>query len=100
MEERCEVLELAPSRTLFEHATAVGADALRLAVVIGLEQTADAAEAGGLEVQAARWPGQRLDVADGTDGRVPRDPVTVPVEQLDGGLGHGRVLDPCLRQRR
>ena len=49
------VLELPPSRTLFEHAPAVRADAVHLTVVVGLEQAADAAGAGGLEVQAA-WP--------------------------------------------
>ena len=51
MEERREVLELPPSWTLFEHAPAVGGNALRLAVAVGLEQSANAAEAGGLEVR-------------------------------------------------
>ena len=99
MEQRREVLELPASRTLFEHAPAVRADAVRLAVVVGLEQAADAAEAGGLEVQEAGRPGQRLDVADRVDRLVPGDPVTVAVEQLDGVVGHGGILDPCLRQR-
>src|SRR3954465_13474069 len=98
MEQRSQVLELPTSRTLFEHAPAVRADAVRLAVVVGLEQPADAAEAGGLEVEKAGWPGQRLDVVNRVDRLVPRDPASVPVEQLDRLVGQHRILDPCLRQ--
>ena len=68
------------------------------AVVVGLEQPADAAEAGGLEVEHARWPWQCLDVANRVDRLVPRDPVSVAVEQLDGVVGHRGILDPCPRQ--
>src|SRR5436305_6829815 len=38
MEQRSQVLELTPSGTLLEHPTAVGADAVRGAVVVDIEQ--------------------------------------------------------------
>ncbi len=63
------------------------ADVMRPAVVAGFEQSADAAEAGGLaaeagglEVAHAGWPWQCLDVANRVDRPVPRDPVSVAVE--------------------
>ena len=68
------------------------------AVVVGLEQPADAAETGRLEVENAGWPWQCLDVANRVDRLVPRDPVSVAVEQLDGVVGHRGILDPCPRQ--
>jgi hypothetical protein len=76
----------------------VRSDVMRPAVVVGLEQPADAAEAGGLEVENARWPWQCLDVANRVDRLVPRDPVSVAVEQLDGAVGHRGILDPWPRQ--
>jgi hypothetical protein len=63
MEQRRQVLELPASGTLLVHAPAVGHDVVRGAVVVGLEQTADAAEASGLEVEDAGTPAQRLDSA-------------------------------------
>src|ERR671930_378825 len=48
MEQRGQVLELAPPRTLLEHPAAVGTDAVRGAVVVGVEQCLHPAEAGGL----------------------------------------------------
>ena len=98
MEQRSQVLELPASRTLFEHAPAVRADAVRAAVVVGLEEPADAAEAGGLEVQHAGWPWQCLDVVNRVDRLVPCDPVSVAIEQLDGAIGHDGILDPCAGQ--
>ena len=89
----------APSRPLLEHAATVGADVVRAAVVVGVEQPADAAEAGRLEVEQAGSPWQRLDVADRVDRLVPRDPVLVVLEQLDGLVVHGGILDPRLRKR-
>ncbi len=90
VEQRRQVLELPTSRTLLEHAPAVRADAVRRAVVVGLEQPADAAEARGLEVEQAGRPRQCLDVADRVDRLVPGDPVSVAVEQLDGVVGPRR----------
>src|SRR3954451_5742662 len=67
MEQRGQVLELPPPGPQLVHAPAVGADAVGDAVVIGLEQPADTAEAGGLEVEDAWSPGQRLDVLNRCD---------------------------------
>jgi hypothetical protein len=74
MEQGSQVLELPTSRTLLEHAPAVRADAVRRAVVVGIEQPADAAEAGGLEVEHAGWAWQCLDVANRVlPRRLPRE---------------------------
>src|SRR5215212_9967644 len=98
MEQRSQVLKLPTSRTLLEHAPAVRADAARGAVVVGVEKPANAAEAGRLEVEHARWPWQCLDIRDRVDRLVPRDPVPVLVEQPDRVVDHRGVLDPCRRQ--
>jgi hypothetical protein len=39
-----------------------------------------------------------LDIANRVDRLVPRDPVSLAVEQPNGVVCHGGILDPCPRQ--
>src|SRR5437764_10258716 len=97
MEQRGQVLQLAPSRTLLEHPAGVGANSVRGAIVVGIEQGPYAAEASGLQVEHARLPWQRLDIGDRMDRLVPADPVSVVLEQVGGAAVDGRILDPRVR---
>ena len=68
-----------------------------LAVVVGGEEVADRAEAGGLDVdRLRRRPGHRLDVGDRVDRRVPGDPLGDRLEQRPGLVGDVGVLEPGL----
>src|SRR5438128_2158010 len=58
VEQGCEVLDLPASAAELELPAAVGADRALLAVVIRVEQIAQAAEARGLDVDHARRVGQ------------------------------------------
>src|SRR5690242_21766290 len=97
MKQRGQVLELTSPRTLLEHPAAVRADAVRGAIVVGVEQGPYAAEAGRLQIEHARSPWQRLDVGDRVDRLVPGDPLTVGLEQISRGGFEGRILDPRVR---
>ena len=73
---------------------AVGADPVRLAVVVGGEEALDRAEAGRLDVDGARRPAERLDVRDGVDRGVPGDAVGMRLEEGKRLVGERGVLDP------
>ena len=72
MEQRCQELDLVAADAELELAAAVGADLVRLAVVVGGEEPLDRAEARRLHVDRPRRPAQRLDVVDGVDHARPR----------------------------
>ena len=94
MEERREQLDVpAPDRQL-PLTAAVGADPMRLAVVVGGEEALDRPEPRGLDVDGARRPAERLDVRDGVDGGIPGDPVGVRLEDGQRLVGERGVLDP------
>ena len=100
MEERREVLDLASAGAELELAASVERDPPLPARVVEVEQPAEAAEAGRLRVQRLRREGQRVDVGDGVDHRVPADPGTVRLEHFALlRIGEVGVLDPGLRQR-
>ena len=98
MEQRGEVLDLAPPGPELELAAAVRPDAPLLAVVVCVEQLAHAPEPRRLDVDRPRRKRQPFDVVDGVDDRVPGDPVAVRLQDRIGLLGQRRVLDERLRE--
>ena len=74
MKQRCEVLDLPATDAELGLAAAVVADAVLGAVVVEVEQLAQAADARGLDVQHPRRERERANVIDGVDRRVPGDP--------------------------
>src|SRR5579875_471401 len=98
VEERGEVLVLVATDAELELAAAVVADAALGAVVVGVEQVAQAAEARGLDVDHARRVGQRLDVGDRVDRRVPGEALAVGGERGVGLGGERGILDPGVRE--
>ena len=98
MEERCEVLDLPSARPELEHATAVEADPVRLAVGVERKQLAQAPEARRLRVENARRKSQALDVRDRVDRRVPGDPPAVLGEHELGLVGQRGILEERLRE--
>src|SRR5207247_6402175 len=99
MEERGEVLDLAAPRPELPLPAAVRADLVLGAVVVGVEEPANGAEARRLDVDRARRPGAALDIRDGVDRRVPRDASGMRLEDRARLFGHPRVLDPGVRER-
>ena len=73
---------------------AVHQDPALVAVVVGVQQALDAARARGLDVDHLGWEGQRLDVGDVMDRRVPGDPVAVIAQKRVDLAGELGVLDP------
>src|SRR5829696_2245553 len=94
MKERGQVLDLPPAGPQLPLAAAVGADSVRLAVVIAGKQLAQRAEARGLDVDHPRRPGQALDVGDRVDDRVPGDPLRDGLEDRAGLLVDVGVFEP------
>ena len=94
MEEGSDVLDLTSARPELELAAAVDPDPPFRAVVVGLEQGSQAAEAGGLDVHHPRRVRKRLDVRHRVDRLVPGDAVAVRREHALGLRGQRRVLVP------
>src|SRR3954451_12068643 len=94
MKQRGEVLDLAAAGAELEHAAAVEGDVVGAAEVVELEQRLQAAEAGWLGIEGSRLVRQRLDIGDGVDRSVPRDPVQVRLQDLLGPVAQGGVLEP------
>ena len=76
-----------------ELAAAVGRDVLLLAVVVRVEESLQRPEPRRLDVDRAWLPGQRLDVVDRVDDRVPRDAISMRLQDRPCLVGHGRILD-------
>ena len=98
VEERRQVLNVAAAGAELELAAAVGRDALLLAVVVRVEESLQRPEPRRLDVDRTRLPGQRLDVLDRVDDRVPGDPLCVRLEDRPCLVGHGGILDQCIRE--
>src|SRR4029079_12594361 len=72
VEDRRQVLDLAAADAELELAAAVALDPVFLAVLVELEERAQAAGARRLDVDHLRHERERLDVVDRVDDRVPR----------------------------
>src|ERR1700722_5235994 len=96
MEDRGQVLVLAAAHTQLELAAAIVAYAALEAVVIGIQQVAQAAQARRLDVDHARGVGQRLDVLDRMDVGIPREASPVRLEHRVSLWRQLGILDPRL----
>src|SRR5262245_63284428 len=94
MIERGEELNVAATEAELPLAAAVGADPVRLAVVVGREEAFHRAEPRRLDVHGPRLPRQRLDVLDRVDDGVPGHSVAVRLEHGDRLLGEAWILEP------
>ena len=99
MKERGQVLQLSAAGAELEVAASVGGDAVRVAVVVGREQCAQAAESCRFDVERCGAVGHSFKVGHGVDRGVPGDTVDVGIEQRAGLRGDGGILDPGVRER-
>jgi hypothetical protein len=99
VEQRCQVLDVAAPDTQLVLAAAIRAYAPFVAVVVRAEELRQATEARRLDVHHLGREGQRLDVGDRMDRRVPRDAVSVGLEHRIGLVVDRRVLEPRIGER-
>jgi hypothetical protein len=94
VEDGRQVLDVPAAGAELPLAAAVHGHSALLAVVVGVEEPPDAAEARRLEVQGLRGEGESVDVGDRVDGGVPGDAVAVRGEDGVRLVVQVGVLDP------
>ena len=98
MVQRREELDVAAAGPELPLSSPVCADAVLLAVVIRREEPFHGPEPRRLHVHGARRPGQRFDVLDGVDDRVPGHAVAVGLEHGQRLVCERGILEPGARK--